>query len=116
MSFDGGKTFKTLDKAEGPTAGNCKYITFSDIPAGTHAALIRFEGLQNNTLGLFGLRIDADYKEPNGGYRAVKVTYTWTENGAEKTDVHITSQPTETYTIKCDAKPVMRSIVLELAQ
>jgi hypothetical protein len=115
VSFDGGKTFKTLDKAEGPTVGACKYITYSDIPAGTRAALVRFDGHQNNTLGFFGLRIDADYKEPNGGYRPIKVTYIWTENGAEKKDVHVTAKPTETYTIKCDAKPVMKSIVLEMA-
>ena len=114
-SFDGGKTFKTMDKAEGPYVGFCKYITFSDVPAGTRSALIRYAGHQNNTLGLFGFRIDADYKETNGGFRPVKVTYVWDENGAEKQDVHIAAKPSETYTIKCDAKPTMKSIILELA-
>ena len=114
-SFDGGKTFKTMDKAEGPYAGFCKYSTFSDVPAGTRSALIRYSGHQNNTLGLFGFRIDADYKETSGGFRPVKVTYVWDENGTEKQDVHVTAKPAETYTIKCDAKPTMKSIILELA-
>jgi hypothetical protein len=115
VSFDDGKTFRTIDRAEGPAAGNCKYVTYTEIPAGARSALIRFDGRQNNTLGLFGLRIDADYKEPHGGYRPIKVTYAWAENGVEKKDVHVTTKPTETYTIRCDAKPLMKSIVLELA-
>jgi hypothetical protein len=60
-------------------------------------------------------RIDADYTEPNGGFRPVKITYQWEEGGQPKQDVHIARQPGETYTITCAAKPTMKSIALELA-
>ena len=45
----------------------------------------------------------------------MKITYQWKENGADKEDVHVAVQPAETYTIRCQAKPEMKSIVLELA-
>jgi len=115
VSFDEGKTFKTIDKAEGPVAGFCKYTTFAEIPSGTKSALIRYSGTQNNTCGLFGLTINADYKEPHGGFRPVKVTYVWEENGAEKKDVHVATKENESYTIDCAMKPVMKSLVVELA-
>jgi hypothetical protein len=114
VSFDDGKTFKTIDKAEGPTVGNCKYVTFSDIPAGVKSALVRYAGNQNNTCGLFGICIKADYKEPHGGARPVKITYVWDENGTEKTDVHLATKENETYSIECAAKPTMKSLIVEL--
>ena len=38
-------------------------------------------------------RIDADYKEPAGGFRPVQVTYVWEEGGLEKKDVHVATEP-----------------------
>src|SRR5437899_2675518 len=35
VSLDCGKTWKTVDRAAGPTPGDCKYTVFTDIPAGT---------------------------------------------------------------------------------
>ena len=61
------------------------------------------------------VRIDADYREPFGGFVPVRVTYTWAEKGQVKRDVHVARKPRETYTITCADKPVMKSIVLELA-
>ncbi|MCY3022843.1 MAG: hypothetical protein NTW87_28010 [Planctomycetota bacterium] len=116
VSFDGGKTFKTVDRAAGPCQGCCKYVVVSDVPAGTKAAQVRFVGEQRNTLCLFDFRIDADYKEPNGGFRPVKITYVWDEGGTEKKDVHVAQKPEETYTINCAAKPTMKSLIVELAQ
>jgi hypothetical protein len=116
VSFDGGKTFKTVDRGAGPWQGCCKYVEVPDVPAGTRAAQVRFAGVERNTTCMFSARIDADYKEPNGGFRPVKVTYVWDENGAEKKDVHVAQKPEETYTINCAAKPTMKSIVMELAQ
>ena len=55
------------------------------------------------------------YQEPHGGFRPVRVTYVWDENGTERRDVHVATQPRETYTIRCPAQPEMKSIVLELA-
>jgi hypothetical protein len=114
VSFDGGKTFRNVESYVGPVQGKCQYATVSEIPAGTRAALVRWTGHQRNTLCLFFVRIDADYRQPQGGFRPVKVTYVWQEGGAEKKDVHVSSRPNETYHIQCTAKPEMKSIVLEL--
>jgi len=116
VSFDGGKTFKTADTQTGPYQGICKYITVGDIPAGTKEAQVRWVGVQRNTTCLFLVRIDADYKQPAGGFRPVQITYVWEEGGLEKRDVHVAAKPEETYKITCDGKPAMKSIILELAK
>ncbi|MBI3921946.1 MAG: hypothetical protein HY318_11065 [Armatimonadetes bacterium] len=114
VSFDDGKTFKTVDRAAGPFVGIGKYVTFSDLPPGTKKALVRYSGQQVNTTCMMNLRIDADYRQPHGGFRPVKVTYVWEEGGLEKTDVHVARKPEATYTINCDSTPVMKSLTLEL--
>jgi hypothetical protein len=114
VSFDGGKTYKSVDSYVGPTQGRCKFTTVSDIPAGTKAAVIRWSGEQRNTTCLFSARIDADYKTPAGGFRPVKVTYVWEEGGIERKDVHVAKKPDETYQIRCESNPQMKSLVLEL--
>jgi hypothetical protein len=116
MSFDSGKTWKTAGRAAGPTRGNCTYVVFSDVPAGVRQALVRYAGTRRNTTGIFNFRIDADYREPLGGFRPVRVTYKWEEDGQTKQDVHVARKPREKYAIHCAAKPVMKSIVLELAE
>jgi hypothetical protein len=116
VSFDEGKTWKSAGRAAGPTRGNCTYVVFSDVPAGTRQALVRYSGTSRNTTGIFNFRIDADYREPCGGFRPVRVTYTWEEDGQPKQDVHVARKPRETYAIRCASKPVMKSIVLELAE
>ncbi len=116
VSFDDGKTWKTVDRAAGPTPGNCKYTVFSEVPAGTREARVRFSGTSRNATGILNFRIDADYKEPAGGFRPVKVTYAWEEGGQAKEHVHVAKKPQETYTVSCAAKPVMKSIALELAE
>jgi len=116
VSFDDGKTWLPAGRAAGPTPGSGEYVTFADVPQGTRKALVRFQGAQRNTTGIFDFRIDADYAEPNGGFRPVKVTYVWEEGGAEKRDVHVASQPEETYKITCGQQPVMKSLIVELAQ
>jgi len=115
VSFDGGKTFKSVQTVAGPTQGQTKYLTVSEVPAGTKEAQVRFVGSQRNTTCILSARIDADYVLPCGGFRPVKVTYAWEEGGLEKQDVHVAKQPNETYTINCAAKPLMKSIALELA-
>ena len=115
VSFDGGKTFKSVDLYVGPAQGKCKYTTVSDIPPGTTEAQVRWVGKQRNTTCLFTARIDADYRQPFGGFRPVKITYVWEEGGVEKQDVHVAARPAETYKIVCQSKPTMKSIALELA-
>lgn len=117
VSFDGGKTFKTIAPLPGETGrGVVKFITYSEIPPGTRAALVKYTGTKRTACLLMNLRIDADYLEPHGGFRPVKITYNWEENGQAKQDVHVAKQPDEKYTINCAAKPAMKSVVLELAE
>lgn len=116
VSFDGGKTFKSVAQQAGPHQGICKYVTVSDVPAGTKAAQVRWVGAVRNTTCIFTLRIDADYRLPHGGFAPVKITYIWDEDGVEKRDVHIARTPHDAYDVVCAAKPVMKSIVLELAE
>jgi len=116
-SFDGGKTFKEAGRAPGPTPATCKYVTIEDVPAGTRKALVRYQTTrQRNTLCLFDFRIDADYRQPHGGFRPVQVTYVWQEGGAEKRDVHVARKARETYAVTCAAQPVMKSLIVELAE
>lgn len=116
LSFDGGKTFKTVDRAPGPTAGHCKYVTFSEIPPSTREALVRFSGTSRNATMIFNFRIDADYREPQGGFRPVKVTYAWEEGGAPKSRIFTARKPEERFTVECGGAPLMKSIALELAE
>jgi len=104
-----------VGRAAGPVVGSCKFVSFDEIPAGIGKALVRFTGRQNNTAMIFSLRIDADYIEPNGGFHPVKTTYSWEENGREMHHVHIADSPHETYVIHCQAKPIMRSLTVELS-
>jgi hypothetical protein len=116
VSFDGGKSFKTMGRLAGPTPGNSQYLTFNQIPPGTRSALVRYSGTRENTTCLFGFRIDADYREPQGGFAPIKVTYVWQEDGADKRHVHIARQPEETYSITCKTRPLMKSLIVERAQ
>jgi hypothetical protein len=77
---------------------------------------VRFAGTNRNATGLLNFRIDADYREPTGGFRPVKVTLTWEEDALPRQHIHIARQPQETFAIVCAAQPVMKAIVLELAE
>jgi hypothetical protein len=46
----------------------------------------------------------------------VKVTYTWEEDGRPRRAVHVAKTPRETYTIKCEGKPVMKAVTVEVAE
>jgi hypothetical protein len=116
VSFDDGKTFKSIGKGEGVVPGISKYYVSPDAPAGLKTASAKFIGVHKSQTCMFSFRVDADYKEPNGGFRPVKITYVWDENGQEKRDVKVADKPEVNYTINCAAKPAMKSIVLELAE
>ncbi|MDA1142035.1 MAG: hypothetical protein O3B01_26030 [Planctomycetota bacterium] len=116
VSYDEGKTFKKVGDMRGPESGSCTYVTVEDVPPGTRNALVRFKSTrQYNTLCIFDLRIDADYTEPSGGFHPVKITYVWEEDGKEKRQEKIAKQPPETYEIDCAGMPLMKSLVVELA-
>jgi hypothetical protein len=115
VSFDGGKTFKNAGRCETTRRDDCKYVTFGDIPAGSRSVLVRYAGTRVSEVGIFDFRIDADYNEPSGGFRPVKVTYVWNEAGTEKKDERVIGKPDEQYEINCAGKPVMKSLIVELA-
>jgi hypothetical protein len=115
LSLDG-KPFKKVARLGGPTAGTSRYFTFVDIPPGHKQAQLRLSGQEFNTTMLFGLRIDADYRQPAGGFRPVQVTYVWEEGGVERKDVHVARSPAETYAITCNSQPLMKSLIVELAK
>jgi len=58
--------------------------------------------------------IDADYREPFGGFRPVKVTYIWEEGRVEKRQTFVARKPQETFVINCESSPMMKSLILEL--
>jgi hypothetical protein len=114
-SFDGGRTFVDLGQFDGAGRGNSRYLVFDKVPAGVRSAQVRLVA-QGGKPTLWDLRIDADYREPQGGFAPVKVTYVYNEAGKEKTDVHIARSAAETYAIVCATKPEMKSLTVELAQ
>ncbi|MFB3890774.1 MAG: hypothetical protein ACE15C_01995 [Phycisphaerae bacterium] len=116
VSYDGGKTFKPVEKLIDGQPASSKYFTIGDVPAGTKEAQVRFSGVQRDTVCMFDLRMDADYKEPAGGFRPVKVTYVWDEGGTEKKDEHVCKTADDTWTIKCGPKTVAKSYTVELAK
>jgi hypothetical protein len=115
VSYDDGKTFKAIDTLKGPARFASKWVTASDVPPGTRKVLVRYEGTNAAAAMIFNLRVDVDYKEPQGGVAPVKITYVWDENGQEKQSVHVASKASDVYTITCGAKPTMKSITLERA-
>ena len=92
-----GKTFQEDGRLSDPTPGLYEVSDRFRVSRGQEAALVKVAGKEVNTTCIFGLRIDADYREPAGGFRPVKITYVWEEDGQAKTDVHVATQPKETY-------------------
>ena len=95
---------------------NGVFTEIKDVPAGTKSVWVKHAGYGGgNGVMLFNQRIDAHYKLPSAGFRPVKITYVWEEGGIEKKDEHIAKQAADTYKIKLDGKPDMKSIIMELA-
>jgi len=118
VSFDDGKTWKTVDRPEGLSGQRIfagRYVTV-EVPPATRSALVRYHAIGRNTLALTNARIDADYREPAGGFRPVQVTYVWEEGGLEKKNVHVARSPEESYTITCESTPLMKSLIVESAK
>jgi len=112
VSFDEGKTFKSVGHTDGPVKLNGKWIAVTEIPKGTRKAWLRFHSEKGMPV-MFRCRFDADYAEPNGAFAPVKITYAWDEKGAAKTDVHTLKAADETYKINCAEQPVLKSITIE---
>ena len=116
VSYDGGKTFKTVEAFGKSVKYNCRYKEVADVSTGTKEVQFRMSGSQKSVAPLLNVYCCADYKQPGAGFRPVKVTYVWEEDGKEKSNIHVAAKPADTWTIKCETKPVMKSITLELAE
>lgn len=124
-SFDKGRTWKEMCKLDLAHPAKSGYFVFNDVPAGARDVRIKFDGTQTTGTEIFDLRIDVDYREPAGGFRPVKVTYTWEEGfpaAAEgprrtvKTDEHVCMKPGDMWTIRCGPGTVVKSYAVELAK
>jgi hypothetical protein len=115
-SFDNGSRWKSIQKLGLANPARSDYFTFADVPAGKKEAKIKFAGVQRNTACIFDLRMDVDYKEPQGGFRPVKVSYVWDEGGQTRQDEHICKTPQETWNIQCGPKTVAKTVTVELAR
>ncbi|MBE7465739.1 MAG: hypothetical protein HS116_19875 [Planctomycetes bacterium] len=115
VSFDDGKSFKTVGRAAGPTRQSAKWVAFEEIPPGTRKALVRYSAQARGSCVIFRYRIDADYREPHGGFAPVRVTYRWEEKGQAKEDARVLDTPQAAYAISCAEKPMLKEIVLERA-
>jgi hypothetical protein len=60
--------------------------------------------------------MDADYKEPAGAFKPVKITYTWDENGQTKTNEYVAKEAKAKYTIECGKGARVKSFAMQLAE
>ncbi len=114
-SFDGGTTYREAGRCEGPALNKTCSFAVEDVPAGTREAWVRLTGERRNAARIHNLRIDADYREPRGGFAPVEVTYLWEEGGKEHRDTHVALRPEERWPIEVGEAPRMKSLILKLA-
>jgi hypothetical protein len=116
VGADDGRTWREAARIAGPTPGTTGQFRFTDWPAGTRRALLRFEMTGDNTVGILSFRADADYKDPlaAGGGRPFHVVYRWTEDGRERTHDRVVPALPFTYTIDAAADPEMTSVTYEM--
>jgi hypothetical protein len=115
VSFDGGRRFTTVGTCPGGVAGNCVSLTADEVPPGAREALVRFALRQVNTTCLFDLRIDADYREPQGGWAPVQVTYVYDQGGVEQRATRSIASASEPWDITCAQQVVLKSLIVERA-
>jgi hypothetical protein len=84
-SFDNGKTWATsytLDNNT-PPWDVIQYVTIDEVPAKTRSALFRYSfnsaADDPKLVGLYAVRMEADYKPADEGFKPLEVTFTWNE-------------------------------------
>jgi hypothetical protein len=115
-STDRGQTWRDVGAIQGPTPGTTRTFRVADWPGGTRDVLLRFALSGTNTIGLFSIRIDADYRDPLAarGFPPVRVIHRWREDGRERTHAQdITALPSS-YTIETTGDPEMISVTAEM--
>ncbi|HXI01833.1 MAG TPA: hypothetical protein VNI57_01525 [Candidatus Saccharimonadales bacterium] len=114
VSWDGGESFVPLGQCRGPHVEFTCTFTSPPPPPETRKALVRIQARKANAVRLNILRIDADYVEPSGGFRPVRITYTWEEAGVLRHASHVARVPDERYTVTVGDDARMKSLSLEL--
>ena len=119
LSFDGGQTWTDAGQINGPTPATTKYFRYTNVPAKTRKALLRYEMTGSNTIGVFTFRADADYQDPlatagSSGFKPFTVIHKWKENGQDKTFQTLVSKLPFTYKINAEAEPQMTSVTYEM--
>jgi hypothetical protein len=115
FSLDDGTSYRSVGRCGGPRLNYTCSFTVSGIPPKTRSALVRLVGEQWNATRIKNLRVDADFREPQGGFRPVRITYVWDEAGTERRHSHVAATPQDTYQIQVGKRFRMKSLVLELA-
>jgi len=113
ISDTDGASWKVAGTIPGPFVGRARYLSFDRIAEGTRRVLVRYELNGPGAVAMFVFRVDVDYEDPLAGPRPVRVTYRWTEDGAERSNsVVVTDYPTS-WSIDLPSVPIMRSIRVE---
>ena len=111
-------------RTSGQIVGTVKDATGAVVPA---AALVLIDTSTGLTLEAKAAA-DGGFTFPNlqpgtytltataGGFKPVKITYAWDEAGQSKSDTHVARSATDSYSIKCGSKAVVKSYTLELAE
>lgn len=123
LSFDNGASWIKAGEAPGPYAGFCKYVQFTQAPAGKRKVLVRYVlNQKGNTTGIFALRVNVDFWDTPDGrkprraeFLPVRVIYSWEENGRKASHQEIVRDFPHTYTVTCSSKPLMKSITVSPA-
>jgi hypothetical protein len=112
VSTDDGTTWTEAAQIAGPTPGKTGAFRYDALPAGTRKALLRFEMTGNNTIGVMGFRVDADYRDPLAAptVRPFDVVHRWTENGEPRSHSQLISALPTQYTIDTAADPELLSV------
>jgi len=81
-SFDGGKTWeKSYTWTDNtPPWDHIQYVTVSDVPAGVRSVRLKYVmESPDSEIGLFAVRMEANYKPADASPKPMEVTFTWKE-------------------------------------
>ena len=116
VSFDDGKSWKDAGKIIGPYPGITKSFIYSDIPKGARKGMLKFEMTCRNTVGIFDMRLDADYHDPlaKSKFFPFTVEHKWKEAGAKKSYIATVNKLPYTYKIVTKDEPEMLSVTCSM--
>ena len=81
-SFDAGKTWEKSYSWTDSSApfDHIKYVTVKEVPAGVRSVLFKYEmETKLKDIGLFAVRMEANYKAADTTFKPLEVTFTWKE-------------------------------------